>query len=88
LKSFRLRVTSFGAVIFSVEAVWDVAVFLTVSTSFVAFGFLVVPALLGDSLTSTVEVGAWATATPAVLNASVATVATRKDLRKELLLRE
>src|SRR3954468_16482095 len=83
LKSFRLKVTSLGAVIFSVEAVCVVAVFLTVNTSLVAFGFLVVPALLGVRLTSTVEVGAWATATLAVLNASVATAATRKGLRKD-----
>ncbi len=59
--------------------------FLTVSVSFSDFGLDFVPALVGETLTvtSTLGAGVWAYAMPAVPRASVATVATRKDLRKE-----
>ena len=63
---------------------------VTSSLKVTPFGLDFVPALVGETedVTSMLGSGVWAMATPAVvLSTSVATPATRKDLRKELLLR-
>jgi len=62
---------------------------MTESLNVTALGLDFVPDLVGETeaVTSMLGSGVWATATPVVPSTSVATPATRKDLRKELLLR-